>query len=126
MLTSVNAFSGLGVDSLATAREFYGGKLGLTVDDDPAGLTLHLPGGGTLFVYESPNFTPAGYTALNFEVDDITAAAAELRAVGIELERYEGLPHDDSGIVRGKSAGQGPDIGWFRDPSGNTISILQS
>jgi catechol 2,3-dioxygenase-like lactoylglutathione lyase family enzyme len=126
MLTSVNAFSGLGVDSLATAREFYGGKLGLTVDDDPAGLTLHLPGGGTLFVYESPNFTPAGYTALNFEVDDITAAAAELRAVGIELERYEGLPHDDSGIVRGKSTGQGPDIGWFRDPSGNTISILQS
>ncbi|AYG03991.1 VOC family protein [Gryllotalpicola protaetiae] len=126
MLTSTGAFSGLGVDSLAAAKEFYGGKLGLTVDENPAGLTLRLPGGGTLFVYESPSFTPAGYTALNFEVADITAAAAELQAAGVELERYEGLPHDESGIVRGKAVGQGPDIGWFRDPSGNIISILQS
>ncbi|GAA4181480.1 VOC family protein [Gryllotalpicola koreensis] len=126
MLTSTAAFSGLGVDDLAAAREFYGGKLGLTIDESPAGLTLELPGGGTLFVYESPAFTPAGYTALNFEVDDITAAAAELKAAGIELERYEGLPHDENGIVRGKEANQGPDIGWFRDPSGNIISILQS
>jgi len=126
MLTSVNAFSGLGVDSLATAKEFYGGKLGLTIHEGPAGLTLKLPGGGTLFVYESPSFTPAGYTALNFEVEDISAAASELRAAGIELERYEGLPHDDDGIVRGKAVNRGPDIGWFRDPSGNIISILQS
>jgi catechol 2,3-dioxygenase-like lactoylglutathione lyase family enzyme len=125
MLTSVNAFSGLGVDSLAAAKEFYGGKLGLIVTENPAGLTLELPGGGTLFVYESPSFTPAGYTVLNFEVADIEVAAAELRAAGIELERYEGLPHDDSGIVRGRAVGQGPDIGWFRDPSGNIVSILQ-
>lgn len=126
MLTSTGAFSGLGVDSLAAAKEFYGGRLGLTVAENPAGLTLQLPGGGTLFVYESPSFAPAGYTALNFEVDDITRAAAELEAVGIELERYEGLPHDESGIVRGKAANEGPDIGWFRDPSGNIISILQN
>jgi catechol 2,3-dioxygenase-like lactoylglutathione lyase family enzyme len=125
MLTSVFAFSGLGVHSLAAAKEFYGGKLGLTVDDGPAGLTLHLPGGATLFVYESMNLTPASSTVLNLQVDDIDAAAAELRAAGIELERYEGFEHDGMGIVRGRQAGQGPDIGWFRDPSGNIISILQ-
>jgi catechol 2,3-dioxygenase-like lactoylglutathione lyase family enzyme len=126
MLTSVRAFSGLGVTDLTVAKEFYGGKLGLVVEDDPAGLTLQLPGGSTLFVYQSPNFEPAGYTVLNFEVADITTAATELRVAGIELERYEGLPHDDDGIVRGKSVGQGPDIAWFRDPSGNILSILQS
>jgi catechol 2,3-dioxygenase-like lactoylglutathione lyase family enzyme len=125
MLTSVNAFSGLGVHSLAAAKEFYGGKLGLAVDEGPAGLTIHLPGGGVLFAYESMNYSPASSTALNFEVDDIDAAAAELRGAGIELERYEGFEHDGMGIVRGRQARRGPDIGWFRDPSGNIISILQ-
>lgn len=126
MLTSIAAFSGLGVDSLAAAKEFYGGKLGLTVVENPAGLTLELPGGGTLFVYESPSFAAAGYTALNFEVADIDAAAAELAAAGIELERYDGAPHDDNGVVRGRALGQGPDIGWFRDPSGNILAILEN
>jgi len=125
MLTSVHAFSGLGVDDLEAAKQFYGGKLGLTVEENPAGLTLQLPG-GTLFVYQSPAFTPAGYTVLNFEVEDIDAAADELARAGIELERYEGMPHDDNGVVRGRSTNQGPDIGWFRDPSGNILSILQS
>ncbi|GAA4182431.1 VOC family protein [Gryllotalpicola kribbensis] len=124
MLTSTHAFSGLGVDDLDAAKQFYGGKLGLTIDENPAGLTLRLPG-GTLFVYQSPSFTPAGYTVLNFEVEDIDVAAAELAAAGIELERYEGMPHSHNGVVRGREAGQGPDIGWFRDPSGNILSILQ-
>ncbi|GAA4164015.1 VOC family protein [Gryllotalpicola daejeonensis] len=126
MLTSAHAFSGLGVTDLAAAKEFYGGKLGLVVEENPAGLTLQLPGGSSLFVYQSPSFEPAGYTVLNFEVADITTAATELRLAGIELERYEGLPHDEAGIVRGKSVGEGPDIAWFRDPSGNILSILQN
>jgi catechol 2,3-dioxygenase-like lactoylglutathione lyase family enzyme len=125
MLTSVHAFSGLGVHDLNAAKEFYGTTLGLVIDENPAGLTLRLPGGGTLFVYQSPSFEPAGYTVLNFAVADIEAAAKELSAAGVELERYEGLPHDELGIVRGKAASQGPDIAWFRDPSGNILSILQ-
>ena len=39
------AFSGFSVDSLEKAREFYTGILGLKVDQDAMGLTLHLPGG---------------------------------------------------------------------------------
>jgi len=124
MLTSTHAFSGLGVDDLDATKQFYGGKLGLEIEENPEGLTLRLPG-GTLFVYQSPSFTPAGYTVLNFEVDDIDVAAAELAAAGIELERYAGLPQDDNGVVRGRAVGQGPDIAWFRDPSGNILSILQ-
>jgi catechol 2,3-dioxygenase-like lactoylglutathione lyase family enzyme len=126
MLTSVRAFSGLGVDDLEAARQFYGTTLGITVESDPAGLRLMLPGGTSLFVYESPAFRAAGYTVLNFEVEDIDSAVAELAAAGVQLERYPGMSHDDLGVVRGRVAGQGPDIAWFRDPAGNTLSILQS
>lgn len=126
MLTTIHAFSGLGVDDIDAARHFYGGKLGLAVTEDMGGLRLALPGGTELFVYPSPAFTPAGYTALNFVVPDIEAAAAELTAAGIELERYDGMGQDELGIMRGKAIGQGPDIAWFRDPAGNTLSIIQS
>jgi hypothetical protein len=27
--------------------------------------------------------------------------------------------------MRGRSAGQGPDIAWFRDPAGNVLSVMQ-
>lgn len=126
MLTSVHAFSGLGVSDLAAARDFYGTRLGLTVEDEMGQLRLRLPGGATLFVYESPSFSPAGYTALNFEVPDIDRAVRELTDAGIQLERYEGMPQDELGVMRGRAAQQGPDIAWFRDPAGNILSILQS
>lgn len=126
MLNSVRAFSGLGVNDLDAARQFYGSALGLTVESDMGGLRLVLPGGTTLFVYESPAFSAAGYTVLNFEVDDIDTAVTELASAGIQLERYPGMRHDDLGVVRGRAAGQGPDIAWFRDPAGNILSILQS
>jgi catechol 2,3-dioxygenase-like lactoylglutathione lyase family enzyme len=126
MLTAVHGFSGLGVSDIAAAKAFYADKLGLTVTEDMGGLALALPGGTDLFVYESPAFAPAGYTVLNFEVPDIDAAVRELADAGVAVERYEGLPHDESGVVRGRAAGQGPDIAWFRDPAGNILAVLQS
>jgi hypothetical protein len=50
---------------------------------------------------------------------------ADLRGRGVTFERYEGLTGDDA-IARGKAAGRGPDIAWFRDPAGNIISVLQN
>ncbi len=39
--------------------------------------------------------------------------------------RYDGMPQDDKGVMRGRAAGQGPDIAWFTDPAGNIIAVLQ-
>ena len=36
--------------------------------------------------------------------------------------RYDGFDQDDKGIARGN----GPDIAWFTDPSGNILSVLSS
>ncbi len=55
MFKAQAAFSGFSVNDLAKANDFYTGVLGLQVDDGDMGLKLHLPGGGTTFVYLKDN-----------------------------------------------------------------------
>jgi catechol 2,3-dioxygenase-like lactoylglutathione lyase family enzyme len=123
MVTTTGTFSGFSVDDQAKALAFYRDTLGLDVDDTGMGLSLKLPG-GNVFVYPKGDHTPATFTVLNFEVADIDVAISELEAAGVTLERYAGMPQDDKGVLRGKAAGQGPDIAWFTDPAGNILSVL--
>ena len=124
MFENATTFHGLGVDDLQKAREFYGDTLGLQVDvvDEQHGLLLlHRPGGETTLLYLSPDLQVGNYTVLNFSVDDIDAAVDALTARGVEFLRYEGAPQDEKGIARG----MGPDIAWFKDPAGHTLSVLK-
>ena len=127
METFLNSFSGISVDNLQEAMEFYVNFLGLELTDDSMGLTLNLPGGGTLFIYEKADHEPATFTVLNFIVDDIEAVIDGYVEKGIVFERYDSLPaeQDDRGILRGKAVGQGPDIAWFKDPAGNILSLIE-
>ena len=127
METFLNSFSGISVDNLQEAMEFYVNVLGLELTDDSMGLTLNLPGGGALFIYEKADHEPATFTVLNFIVEDIETVIDEYVEKGITFERYDSLPaeQDDRGILRGKAAGQGPDIAWFTDPSGNILSLIE-
>jgi hypothetical protein len=64
------------------------------------------------------------FTVLNFVVPDIDASVRELNAAGVQLQRYDlggGAEPDELGIYRG----QGPSIGWFTDPAGNILSVLE-
>ena len=125
MFNPTTAFSGFSVDDLAAAREFYATTLGLTVDPDGVGARLHLPGGGTVFIYPKENHQPASFTILNFAVDDIDATVDELGSRGVTFEHYDGMPGIDAkGIVRGREHNTGPDIAWFLDPAGNILSVL--
>jgi catechol 2,3-dioxygenase-like lactoylglutathione lyase family enzyme len=124
MLGNSKATSGFAVKDLNKAREFYEGTLGLSVEvlDEENGVTrLRLADGCDVLMYLSADMTPASYTMLNFEVDDIDAAVDELVGRGVSFERYDGFDHDEKGIVRSP----GPQIAWFEDPSGNIISVLQ-
>jgi catechol 2,3-dioxygenase-like lactoylglutathione lyase family enzyme len=127
MFKAAAAFSGLSVDDLAKAKEFYTKTLGLHLADDKMGLNLELPGGGGLFIYDKPDHQPASYTALNFVVTNIDEAVDALTAAGVKFERYDNMPapQDDKGILRGLAANQGPDIAWFKDPAGNILAVLQ-
>lgn len=128
MVTPLDIFSGFSVDDIAAAKAFYAGTLGLDVSDGPMGnLDLRLAAGGHVFIYPKPDHTPASFTILNLVVDDIDAAVDDLNARGVSTKIYDddSLPTDEKGVMRGRAAGRGPDIAWFRDPAGNVLSVLQ-
>jgi len=120
-----HGFSGFSVDDVDKARDFYSGVLGLDAEVRAMGiLTITLPGGAEVIAYPKGDaHSPASYTIRNLDVDDIDAAVDELVGKGITFEHYDGMT-DDKGVARGKASGQGPDIAWFRDPSGNILSVL--
>jgi catechol 2,3-dioxygenase-like lactoylglutathione lyase family enzyme len=127
MLEKSNAYNGFAVKDLDEARRFYGETLGLEVSilDERNGLMELSAGDRATLVYQSRDCTPASYTILNFPVDHIDEAVDELASRGVRFERYDGIDQDDKGVARGISAGRGPDIAWFKDPSGNVLSVLQ-
>jgi catechol 2,3-dioxygenase-like lactoylglutathione lyase family enzyme len=125
VFADTRAFSGFAVDDIEQARAFYGDTLGVRTSVEYGMLTLHLAGERPTLVYPKADHQPAGYTILNFAVDDIDAAVDELASRGVEFERYDGLEQDEKGIARGISNRMGPDIAWFTDPAGNVLAVLQ-
>ena len=124
MFADTEATSGFAVDDLQKARDFYEQVLGLgtTVQSEEFGvMSLHLAAGRDVVVYAKPDFVPATYTILNFQVDDIDTAVDELASRGVTFERYDEMDQDDKGVMRG----QGPNIAWFKDPAGNILSVLE-
>ena len=122
MLDPSKAFSGFAVKDITAAKSFYGVTLGLDVGEENGLLFLQIPESQNIIIYPKPDHQPAVFTILNFPVDDIDEAVAELSERGVEFERYEGFEQDDKGIARGD---EGPAIAWFTDPSGNILSVLQ-
>jgi predicted enzyme related to lactoylglutathione lyase len=121
MFEGTRTYNGFATDDIDKAREFYGGTLGLEVSDPyPGGLNLRLPDGRDTAIYHKPDFAPATYTILYFEVPDADAAVDELNSLGIEMERYEGFDQDEKGISRMPDA---PTGAWFTDPAGNILCV---
>ena len=125
MFANTPTFSGFAVDDLDAARSFYRDTLGIEVTDEEMGiLTLHLAGDRATMIYPKPDFEPATYTILNFQVGDVEAAVDELSSRGVEFERYDDFEQDEKGIAH--TPGGGPDIAWFKDPAGNILSVLSA
>ena len=122
MFGKTKAFSGFSVDDVQTAKQFYGETLGLDVSEANGLLRLHLAGGAEVLAYpKGDQHTPATFTILNFQVEDIDTAVDELTRRGVVFQRYPGLEADEKGVFRGG----GPFIAWFTDPAGNILSVLQ-
>ena len=122
MFKDSNAFSGFAVKDLDAAKAFYGETLGLDAREGPMGmLELHLGTGAVVLVYPKDDHQPANYTMLNLPVKDVDAAVDQLTKAGVKMEHYGAdFGQDEKGIARG----EGPTIAWFKDPSGNTIAVL--
>src|SRR5688572_12254928 len=112
MLKNSKAFSTFSTNDVARAKDFYGGTLGLDVEEQMDGLAVHLSGGGELFLYPKDDHEPASFTVLNFPVVDVEQAVDRLAAAGVVFEQYEHLGTDEKGISRPEDGPAG--IAWFK------------
>ena len=103
MFENSAAFSGFAVDDIDAARTFYADTLGLTVELNEMGiLDIALGSGAHVIAYPKPDHEPAGFTILNFPVDDVDAAVDELNAKGVVTKIYDGeYGGDEKGICTG-------------------------
>ena len=123
LFKEADAFSSFSVNDVKKAKEFYGETLGLDISESPEGGLEVRAGNSTIFLYPKPNHTAASFTVLNFEVDDLEEAVAELAAAGVTLEHYNqpDIKTDERGIFNGP----GLQMAWFKDPAGNVLSVIE-
>ena len=104
------------------ARAFYEGKLGFQfVSDDHFALVVRA-GETEIRIAKLQDFTPAQYTVLGWEVQDIEAMVAWLKQRGVVFEKYPFLQDPELGIW---TAPTGTKVAWFKDPDGNVLSVHQ-
>lgn len=131
MLADAAVSTRLPAQDLTRARAFYSEKLGLEpIEERPGGL-LYRCARGEFALFQSAGAPSGSHTQMAFEVDDIEAVVAGLRARGVVFEEYDapGLATVD-GIaeVPGNypSKGVGERAAWLRDSEGNMIGIGQA
>jgi catechol 2,3-dioxygenase-like lactoylglutathione lyase family enzyme len=123
MVSYQRPFSGFSVSDIPAAKEFYTHVLGLTVNEENGMLQIDIGDGHTVLAYpKGDGHVPASFTVLNLPVNDVTAAVQELAGKGVQFARYDGMPQDEDGVMKGN----GPDIAWFTDPAGNVMSIISA
>lgn len=125
MLNSSKAFSSFSTSDIQKAKFFYSEILGLNVFENDMGiLELRIENMNPIIIYPKPNHVPATFTVLNFPVDDIEKAVDQLTNKDVVFDIYGGdIETDKKGICRST---EGPNIAWFRDPSGNILSVLET
>jgi catechol 2,3-dioxygenase-like lactoylglutathione lyase family enzyme len=120
----------LPAQDLKRARAFYAEKLGLNPVEEREGGLRYVCAGGEFALFESQGGPSGDHTQMGWEVEDIEATVAALRARGVVFEEYDvpGLQTVD-GIadIEGNypSKGIGERGAWFRDSEGNMLGIGQ-
>lgn len=124
MFADSAAIATVAVKNAARAKEFYNGKLGLEVVDEREGVATYRTGGANLFVYESEYAGTNEATSATFTHEDVDAAVAELKSKGVAFEHYGEMPNLE--LKGDVYVGGDMKVAWFKDPDGNTLSIVSS
>jgi predicted enzyme related to lactoylglutathione lyase len=108
---------------VARARNFYERKLGFKPKDVTAGgVTYEFAGQTACFLYPTPNAGTSQASQAFWQVGDIVREVKELKARGVQLEKYDTPEMDADGIM---TAG-GAKAAWFKDSEGNIMAVIQS
>jgi predicted enzyme related to lactoylglutathione lyase len=105
------------------ARQFYENTLGFKAKEEFAGGVIYEFGKGTgCFLYPTPNAGTSRASQAFWEVSDVEAEVAELKARGVVFEEY-----DIPGVQMKNSiaAGGGAKTAWFKDTEENILAVSQ-
>jgi catechol 2,3-dioxygenase-like lactoylglutathione lyase family enzyme len=122
MISSGKIMGFIPTQNAERALDFYRNVLGLRfVSDDSFAIVMEFNGTQIRLVRTS-DFTPAPYTILGWQVEDIESTVKELITKGLVFERYSFLQQSEDGIW---TAPGNAKVVWFHDPDGNTLSLSQ-
>jgi len=122
MLGAINIVAFVPTRDFEKARSFYEGLLGLRfVKND--GFAMVLDANGIMVrVSKVPEFKPAQFTILGWQVFGIEKVVTALQERGVHFERFGFFEQDKLGIW---TAPSGDKVAWFKDPDGNILSVSQ-
>jgi catechol 2,3-dioxygenase-like lactoylglutathione lyase family enzyme len=129
-LVGAHAITKLPVQDLDRARAFYRDKLGLEPVEERTGGLRYLCGPTEFHLFLSSGAPSGKSTQMGFEVEDLEATVAALRARGVTFERFE-MPgfeaHDDTIAAPDNYPSKGDaELGaFFYDSEGNLIGLAQ-
>jgi catechol 2,3-dioxygenase-like lactoylglutathione lyase family enzyme len=129
MLENAHISARLPAQDLDRARRFYSEKLGLEPADERPGGLLYRGATGEFAIYLSAGESPGTFTQMGWEVEDIDAIVAELRARGVEFEEVDlpglktvdGIAEVEGNYPSKNSSGER--AAWFRDSEGNLVGM---
>jgi catechol 2,3-dioxygenase-like lactoylglutathione lyase family enzyme len=130
-LDAARAITKLPVRDLDRARRFYRDCLGLEpVEERPGGLR-YVCGSTEFHLFRSSGTASGASTQIGFEVDDIDAAVATLRARGVRFEPFDiaGFEVRDDVVTvpnHYPSKGSGERGAFFHDSEGNLLALGQA
>ena len=107
---------------VARARSFYEQKIGLAPKEEFAGGVIYECGGNEVFLYPTSNAGTSKASQAFWQVGDVEAEVAALKARGVVFEEY-----DIPGVTMTNSiaTGGGAATAWFKDTEGNILAISQ-
>jgi catechol 2,3-dioxygenase-like lactoylglutathione lyase family enzyme len=129
-LGGAHAVTKLPAQDLARARAFYREKLGLEPVEEREGGLRYLCGQTEFHLFSSSGEASGKSTHMGFEVEDLEATLADLRARGVTFERFEmpGFETRGDAVVAPNnypSKGDAELGAFFYDSEGNLIGIAQ-
>jgi catechol 2,3-dioxygenase-like lactoylglutathione lyase family enzyme len=107
---------------LARSARFYRDQLGFPLVDSNDVSDLYDAAGTPLRVTRVGSPAPPPYTVVGWDVADVRASVAALRAAGVRPVRYDWLEQDADDVW---TAPGGTRVAWFTDPDGNVLSVQQ-
>jgi predicted enzyme related to lactoylglutathione lyase len=122
MLSTAPIRAYIPVSNVSRARRFYEETLGLRPKGDYAGGVIYECGGAEVFMYPTSNAGTSKASQAYWQVDDVEAEVAELKARGVKFEEY-----DMPGVTMKNSiaTGGGAKTAWFKDTEGNILAVSQ-